>query len=148
MRERFKDTLIDDFREIILDDKDAKPTFIIDRGIYGKDKMIAIAGKGVGLVTWEKGYSKDGWNSNLNITNFIIQRPKNNSKDIKTWDIRFIKDEGWNKIDGFHRLIVKIKLPPKGNIEQPECELSILSNGYISDLDAVKAMLNRWVLNI
>ena len=145
MRERFKDTLIDDFREIILDDKDAKPTFIIDRGIYGKDKMIAIAEKGVGLVTWEKGYSKDGWDSELNITNFIIQRPKNNSKDIKTWDIRFIKDESWNKIDGFYRLIVKIKPPKKGNIEQPECELSILSNGYISDLDAVKAMLNRWV---
>jgi hypothetical protein len=145
MRERFKDTLIDDFREIILDDKDAKPTFIIDRGIYGKKKMIAIAGKGVGLVTWEKGYSKDGWDSDLNITNFIIQRPKNNSKDIKTWKIRFIKDKTWNNIDGFYRLIVKIKPPPKGNIEQPECELSILSNGYISDLDAVKAMLNRWV---
>lgn len=80
MRERFKDTLIDDFRENILDNKEAKPTFIIDRGIYAKDKMIAIENKGVGLVTWEKGYSKDAWNSKLNITNFIIQRPKKQLK--------------------------------------------------------------------
>ena len=145
MRERFKDTLIDDFREIILGDKEANPTFIIDRGIYGKDKMVAIANKRVGLVTWEKGYLKGDWDSNLAITKFIIQRPKNNSKDIKTWSIQFIKDETWNKIEGYHRLIVKIKPPQKGNIAPSECELSILSNGYISDLDAVKAMLNRWV---
>jgi hypothetical protein len=145
MRERFKDTLIDDFREHILGDKEAKPTFIIDRGIYGKDKMIAISNKGVGLVTWEKGYSKDAWNSNLDITKFIIKRPKNNSRDIKIWSVQFIKDETWDKINGYYRLIVRIIPPQKKGVVSPECELSILSNGYISDLDAVKAMLNRWV---
>ena len=145
MRERFKDALIDNFREYILGDKEANPTFIVDRGIYGKEKMIAISKKKVGLVTWEKGYSKDAWDSNLPITHFIIQRPKNNSKDIHTWSVKFIKDEQWDKIDGFHRLIVKIKPPQKGNVKPVESEVSILSNGYISDLDAVKAMLNRWV---
>ena len=145
MRERFKDTLIDDFRDIILNDINAKPTFIIDRGIYGKDKMEAIAEKKVGLVTWEKGYLKDGWDTSSEISHFIIQRPKNNSKDVKTWKVKFIKDENWNKINGFHRLIVKIQPPKKGNIEQPECDVSILSNGFISDLDAVEAMLTRWV---
>jgi len=145
MRERFKDTLIDDFREIILQDKNARPTFIIDRGIYGKEKMEAIADKNIGLVTWEKGYSKDAWNSELDITEFIIQRTKNNSKKIKTWHISFIKDENWNKIEGFYRLIVRIKPPKKKGEKQQTYEVSILTNGYISDLDAVGAMLNRWV---
>jgi len=145
MRERFKDTLIDDFREIVFGNKNAKPTFIIDRGIFGKVKMEEIAAKKVGLVTWEKGYEKDGWDSNLKQTEFIIQRPKNNSKDIKTWKIRFIKDDNWAQIDGFYRLIVRITPPPKNGIIQPESDISILTNGYISDTEAVKAMLNRWV---
>ena len=145
MRERFKDSLIDDFKEVILQDKNARPTFIIDRGIYGQEKMEAIHDKKVGLVTWEKGYLKDAWSEDAEKIELIIQRTKNSSKKFKTWEIIFIKDETWDKINGFYRLIVRIKPPKKNGKEQKEYEVSILTNGYISDLNAVKAMLSRWV---
>jgi len=140
MRDRFINT-INYFNNFILGKPAIKPTFIVDRGIYGKDKMIEINNNGYGLVTWDKNYKKDGWNENLEKNIFYIQRTRNNSSDLKTWDICFIRDNKWCKITGFYRLIVRIIPPWKSK----EIELPVLTNGSIDDQSAVFAILNRWL---
>ncbi len=145
MRERLL-RQIDDFKRVALGDINASPTLVIDRGIYGKNKMEKIDNMGIGLVTWEKNYRKDAWDDKSNVTEFLIERPKNCDTDIKTWQVKFIQDRSWNKINNFYRLIVRIKAPKKGrNGVQKEAEVSILTNGKIDDQKAVLAMLNRWI---
>lgn len=138
MRERFIGS-VENFTEKITDG--IKKTFIIDRGIYGKEKMQKISDNGYGLVTWEKGCKKGAWDDNADIEHFEILRCKNHSGDAKTWKVKFFKDTSYSKIQGFYRLIVKIK-PPK---DKEECEVSILTNGKIEDKTAVFAMFNRWI---
>ena len=141
MRDRFI-TVINNFNSKILNTPETQPTFIVDRGIYGKEKMIEINSNGFGLVTWDKDYKKDAWDEKLEINNFTISRAKNRTTTVKIWNISFIKDANWNKITGFHRLIVRI-VPPYpiyNNIELP-----VLSNGKIDDQSAVYAILNRWL---
>jgi len=139
MRERFIKSVEFFSTEII---KAKGKAFIIDRGIYGKEKMMRISENGYGLVTWEKGYKHDGWDEEKKKTKFKIVRCKNDSNDIRSWDITFIKDTSFNKIPQFYRLIVKI-VPPGKN--KKESEVSILTNGKLVDLEAVRAMFTRWI---
>ena len=139
MRERFTSS-VKFFSEEIL--KSPGRTFIIDRGIYGEEKMLEIDKMQYGLVTWEKGYKKNAWDENKAINEFKIHRRKNHSEDIRTWDVKFFKDEAYSKIPGFYRLIVKITPPGK---EIRTLEVSVLSNGRLDDGTAVFAMLNRWI---
>lgn len=139
MRERFTAS-VDFFTRNILELPTA--VFVIDRGIYGREKMLDIHNSGYGLVTWEKNYKGGAWEKRGKQFAFKIKRPKNNSRDIKTWKIRYFKDFSWDAIPGFHRIIVRISSPGKG---ANEAEVSILSNGRIRDETAVFAMLNRWL---
>ncbi len=45
--------------------------FIINRGIYGREKRIKISEREYGLVTWEKNYGRDAWNENNSVIAFI-----------------------------------------------------------------------------
>ncbi len=139
MRERLINELEYFSSEILHDSQ--KPTMIVDRGIYGKEKMTELDSKGYGLVTWGKNYKKDAWDEEKKETAFKLERCKNNSKDIKIWNVRFIKDDTWNEIENYHRLIVRIT-PPNS---KKEYEVPILSNGKIDDLSAVTYMLTRWI---
>ena len=118
-----------------------KPTVIVDRGVYGKDKMSEMDARGYGLVTWDKNYKKDAWNEVNKLNLFKIKRYKNNSRSSKIWHVRFMVDNTWNTIANYHRILVRIS-PPDTNQEH---EVPILSNGKINDMLAVKYMLNRWI---
>lgn len=121
MRERFLD-VIDFFTKEFLEIPTA--TFVVDRGIYGKEKMEFINNKGHGLVTWEKGYKKDAWDDDKAVHSFKVQRPKNCLSDIKTWNIQYIRDDNWDKINGYHRLIVRITPPGEKPVT---AEVSVLT---------------------
>lgn len=139
MRERFTNSVKFFSEEII---KSPGRTFIIDRGIYGEEKMVEIDKMQYGLVTWEKGYKRDAWDENKEVSQFKIHRRKNHSEHIKTWDVKFFKDEKYSKVPGFYRLIVRITPPGK---EIRTLEVSVLTNGKLEDGTAVFAMLNRWI---
>ena len=140
LRERFADN-VDVFLKQVIGRETA--TFIVDRGIYGKEAMSAILARGIGLVTWEQGYKKTGWKTDTPFTEFIIRKPRNSSSDMKLYRVRFQADPEWSKIPGFRRLIVKI-LPVSKNGDE-EAEVSILSSGGLDDQTAVYAMLDRWI---
>ena len=142
LRERFADN-VDVFLKQVIGKGTA--SFIVDRGIYGKEGMSAILARGIGLVTWEQGYRKTGWKTDAPYTEFIISKPRNNSSDLKLYRVRFQADPDWSKIPGFHRLIVKILPVSKNGAGAEEAEVAILSSGALDDQTAVYAMLNRWI---
>ena len=116
-------------------------TAIVDRGIYGKACMEEIHKSGFGLVTWQKNYKDRVWNDSMKAERFSITRCRNNSRDIKHWSIEYYRDDTWDTIEGYHRIIVRILAPGK----KKTVILSILSNGKCSDYLAVFGMLNRWI---
>ena len=142
LRERFADN-VDMFLKQVIGKETA--TFIVDRGIYGKEAMSAILARGIGLVTWEQGYKKTGWKTDTPFTEFIISKPRNSSSDMKLYRVRFQADPEWSKIPGFRRLIVKILPVSKNGCEEEEAEAAILSSGELDDQTAVYAMLDRWI---
>lgn len=116
-------------------------TTIVDRGIYSKERMEAIHKAGFGLVTWQKNYTDKSWDMSKDHSRFSISRCRNNSRDIKHWQIEFYRDDSWKAVKGYHRIIVRILAPGKKKTAQ----LSILSNDTCPDRFAVYAMLNRWI---
>lgn len=116
-------------------------TTIVDRGIYGKVRMEAIHEAGFGLVTWQKNYTDKSWDESEKLTKFTISRCRNHSRDVKHWRLEFYRDESWDTVKGYYRIIVRILAPGKKKFAQ----LSILSNGKCSDELATYAMFNRWI---
>ena len=139
LRDRFTGVLIN-FSDAIGLQPEQMST-IVDRGIYGKDRMEAIHDAGFGLVTWQKNYTDKSWDKSKELTPFSILRCRNNSRDIKRWQIEFYRDESWNTVKGYHRIILRILAPGK----KVAAQLSILSNGKCTDKLATYAMLNRWI---
>ena len=138
MRERLIDELEHFTRDVF--PGSAKPTVIVDRGIYGKEKMMELDSRGYGVVTWGKNYKKDAWDEKKTEGTFKIQRLKNNSRDVKIWNVRYIQDETWSEIKNYHRIIVRIT-PPNSD---KEFEVPILSIGRIDDMRSGELMLTRW----
>ncbi len=90
LRERFPQT-VTAFRRMMRWDEDIPLTFIIDRGIFKIALFSELRDQlNVHIVTWEKGYQKGQWQEEQKSGEFIIQRAKNSSKDLKNYHFAFI----------------------------------------------------------
>lgn len=119
-------------------------TWIIDRGIYGIDAMLDILKTGDHIITWEKDYKKDSWNSKLNSNTFILRIPRNNSYDLKEYSCKYQQHE-WNRNSKFNRYIVRLT-KKIGRKKKRTIEVSILySNQNISAQDTIIYILRRWL---
>jgi transposase len=138
LRERFSFT-IPEFRKIFA----AEPgplIFVIDRGIYGHEALTRIHDSGDVIITWEKGYKHDGWNSDSQLTHFGLTRYRNSFQDVVACKFDCIRYP-FEKIPGYDRIIVRASAKKKEDIE-----VSILVNSdEVSTREAVTAMFTRWI---
>ncbi|MDP8217565.1 MAG: hypothetical protein P9M03_02440 [Candidatus Theseobacter exili] len=119
-------------------------TWIIDRGIYGIDAMHHILKTGDHIITWEKDYKKDAWNSKINSSSFILRIPRNNSYDLKEYSCEYQYHQ-WNRISKFNRYIVRLT-KKIGCKKKRTIEVSVLSsNQNISAQDAITYIFRRWL---
>lgn len=138
LRERFIPT-VDAFSKILPDP--SKPlTFVIDRGIYGKKILEEIASGRHRVITWEKGYNRDGWQEETKSGQFRLTRYRNNFYDLRCYDFKYIRYKS-DKIANYDRIIVRASGTGKENVE-----VSILSNdSELSTEETIKAMFTRWL---
>ena len=137
MRERFFMSLVQ-FDRLFDVDKRTGRTFIIDRGIYGLDCFFRFEKDY--LITWEKGYQKDGWKDNEEIVQFIRYKHKNKRDYKRTYSFE-CQEHQWSKDPKFRRIIVKAT-----NYKERTIMVSILcSNPTIPLQDAVWLICNRWL---
>lgn len=129
------------FKKIFPENKRAGFTWIIDRGIYGLDVLKELTEKtGDFIITWEKGYKKDGWNDTKESESFVMRIPKNNAKDLKDYNCSF-QFEIWSKNKEYRRIIFNITNPKGRTIN-----LSILSSNLIlPPKEIIIYMLRRWL---
>jgi hypothetical protein len=139
MRRRFFMNLTN-FNQLFAEEKRQNRTFVIDRAIFGLDVFRMF--KNDWLITWEKGYKRDGWDASGKSlsTTFTRYRYKNHRKSRKKYT--FHCQEGvWEKERSWRRLIVRAE-----NDLGKSLEVSILTNNPHMDVrDVVWAIFNRWL---
>lgn len=119
-------------------------TWIIDRAIYGLNAMDDIVKSGDHIITWEKDYKKDAWNSKLNPETFVLRLTRNNSYDIKEYFCEF-QELKWQRNSEFRRFIVRVTKKIAGK-KKRTIEVSVLcSNPDISAQEAITYILRRWL---
>ena len=139
LRERFFMT-VNMFNRLSPHSEDQDRTFVVDRGIYGLEtirKFLSIADH---LITWEKGYSNDGWEEDRKTVVFARFRSRNKAGDLQRYLFK-CQESTWSKDCGVRRFIVRATNPSGATVE-----VSILCTNPDMDIErAVWAMFNRWI---
>lgn len=118
----------------------AGSTFVIDRGIYSEEMFSRFALYGCKLITWEKGYARDGWNPDRPAAVFNTFRTGNTDDDLREYTFE-CQQTRWEKNPSVRRIIVRATNPNGRTID-----VSILcSDRSLSVEHIVRLMFNRWV---
>ena len=124
----------------ILPDTGRSLTWIVDRGIYSLSVLQRILETGDHIITWEKGYRRDGWDSREKCESFICTRERNDSNDLLVYEFRW-QESSWDRDTRFRRLVVRAR-NPNGN----EIEVAIVaSDGEQEAEEIITAIFNRWI---
>lgn len=140
LRERYT-TEFKEFRKLSGIVPEKVLTFIIDRGIFSMEVFENIINsENLHIITWEKGYIKDGWRTGIPINKASIIKTRNNSRDLKEYHYQY-KDYLWEKDERLRKLVVRIT-NPKGKI----IEVSILTDDHQRQAEQIiKLMFSRWI---
>jgi len=146
LRVRFR-PLIERMRATLgLDENDplAPPrtlTIVVDRGIYSNELFSLVAADpGLHLITWEKGYTPGLWDETRATTRFGVERPRNNSRDVRLYQFSII-DQPWTHNPAMRQLIVRAT-----NAEGKVAQIAVLTDDLErSAKEIVWLIFNRWI---
>ena len=139
LRERFFITL-SRFEKLFPKMSLSATTFIVDRGIFGQHIFSKFREYGCSLITWEKGYKKDGWEPKRPALRFQRYRERNYPGDRREYTFE-CQESPWPKDGSVRRIIVRAT-NPKGN----RIEASVLcTQSEMSVLVIVTLIFNRWI---
>jgi len=117
-------------------------TFIVDRGIFGKEVFEKVlADPALHLITWEKGYERQNWPPPGGISGaIVIERPRNRAEDIRSYPLEY-GDRTWPQDQRLRQIVVQAT-NPQGRVIQ----VSILTDDKEADAALiVRRMFNRWL---
>jgi hypothetical protein len=139
LRERFFLTL-GQFDQLFPPDQRRDRLFVLDRGIYGLETFRRFLDRGDHVLTWEKGYRRDGWDERAPVHRFTRTRARNHAADLRLY--RFACQETpWPRDRRLRRLVVRATNP-----QQRTLEVSVLcSCPTIARDEAVWLIVNRWL---
>ena len=146
LRVRFR-PLIERMRATLgLDENDpqAPPrtlTIVVDRGIYSNELFnLVAADPGLHLITWEKGYTPGPWDETRASTRFGVERPRNNSRDVRLYQFSVI-DQPWAHNPAMRQLIVRAT-----NAEGKIAQIAVLTDDLERPAkEIVWLIFNRWI---
>jgi hypothetical protein len=116
-------------------------TIVVDRGIYSNELFSLVAADpGLHLITWEKGYTPEPWDETRATTRFGVERPRNNSRDVRLYQFSVI-DQPWGHNPAMRQLIVRAT-SAVGKVAQ----LSVLTDDLNRPAkEIVWLIFNRWI---
>jgi len=142
LRDRFF-VLAEAFRREAGMPEDAELTWVVDRGIYGMETFERVLGEpNMHLITWEKGYARDGWpEAGQAVGSFALERFRNHAEDIQIFQIQYVDEESWSKNAGMRRLIIRVTSP-----EGRTLEMAILADDKNRAAEGIiRLMVKRWL---
>ena len=115
-------------------------TWIADRGIYSLEVLQRVVNNGDHIITWEKGYERDGWDDSKESEFFRHLRARNQANDLLVYEFHW-QESVWDRDPLFRRIVVRAR-NPNGN----EIEVSILaSDREQSAKNIIIMMFSRWI---
>jgi len=115
-------------------------TWIADRGIYSLKALQRVVEKGDQIITWEKGYAREGWNDDGKSESFTRMRARNYESDLLAYEFCW-QESPWVRDSRFRRIVVRAR-NPKGN----EIEVAILaSDREQSARQIIILIFSRWL---
>ncbi len=139
LRERFFMTL-ERFDRLFDDEQPTGRLFVLDRGIYGLETFHRFLDRNDHVLTWEKGYKRDGWIEDAPTIDFSRTRARNHANDLKYY--RFSCQESpWQRDGRLRRIVVRAT-----NAKNRTLEVSVLCSCPNIDVEeAVWLIFNRWL---
>ncbi len=139
LRERFFMTL-EMFDRLFPPAEKRDRTFVIDRGIYGLETIRLFLNSGDHLITWEKGYSNDGWEDGRKAITFTRFRSRNRADDLQRYLFK-CQEKPWSRDSDVRRIIVRAVNPAGATVE-----VSILCTHPKMNIERIVwAIFNRWL---
>ena len=124
----------------ILPGEERSLTWIADRGIYSLKALQRIIEMGDHIITWEKGYARDGWDDAREGESFTRLRQRNYESDLLTYEFCW-QESPWVRDSRFRRIVVRAR-NPNGN----EIEVAILaSDREQSGRQIITEIFSRWL---
>lgn len=140
LRQRFGKTA-GDFRTVLSIDEQRVLTFVLDRGIFGREIFRGIiADAHLHVVTWEKDYKLGAWDAKEVKGAFVMERCRNRAEDIRKYSFEYM-DQDWGKNTAMRLLRVRATNPKGRTIE-----LGVLSDDLERPAEElIQLMFRRWV---
>ena len=114
--------------------------FILDRGIFAQNVFSKFREHHCHLITWEKGYKKDGWEVGRSALIFHLFRERNQPDDLKEYSFE-CQESPWHKDTSIRRIIVRATSPKETTIE-----LSVLCTHLTMNVkEVIRLIFNRWI---
>ena len=138
LRQRFFE-VVQRFRKAMKWLQERVLTFIVDRGIFGKEVFEKVlTDPALHLITWEKGYERQNWPPPGGISGcLVIERARNRAEDILAYHLEYW-DRTWPKDQRLRQIVVQA-INPHGRVIQ----VSILTD----DKTAAAVLIVRWMFN-
>ncbi len=116
-------------------------TIVVDRGIYSNELFSLVAADpDLHLITWEKGYTPGPWDEKRATTRFGVERPRNNSRDVRLYRFSVI-DQPWAHNPAMRQLIVRAT-----NAEGKVAQIAVLTDDLERPAkEIVWLIFNRWI---
>ncbi len=141
LRQRFFE-VVKHFRQALKWPEERVLTFIVDRGIFGKEVFEKVlADPALHLITWEKGYERQNWPPPEGVSgSIVIERARNRAEDIRSYHLAYW-DRTWPKDERLRQIVVQAT-NPQGRVIQ----VSILTDDKkAAAARIVRLMFNRWL---
>ena len=141
LRQRFFE-VVQHFRRAMKWPEERILTFMVDRGIFGKEVFEKVLADPVlHLITWEKGYERQNWPPPGGISgSLVIERARNHAEDIRCYPMEYW-DRAWPKDQRLRQIVVQAT-NPQGRLIQ----VSILTDDKeVAAALVVRLMFNRWL---
>lgn len=141
LRQRFFE-VVQHFRQAMKWPEDRVLTFIVDRGIFGKEVFEKVlADPALHLITWEKGYERQNWPPPGGISgSMVMERARNRAEDVRSYHLEYW-DRTWPKDERLRQIVVQA-INPQGRVIQ----VSILTDDKKAAAALiVRLMFNRWL---
>ncbi|MBA7688415.1 hypothetical protein ES703_96895 [subsurface metagenome] len=115
-------------------------TWIADRGMYSLKALQRALEMGDHIITWEKGYARDGWDDSKGSESFSRLRTRNYASDLLSYEFSW-QESVWVRDSRFRRIVVRA-LNPNGN----EIEVSILASDQEQIItEIITEIFSRWL---
>ena len=116
-------------------------SYVVDRGIFGAEVFEKVlADPKHHLITWEKGYVAEPWDSTKVSGSMKMTRTRNHSKDLRTYDFQY-RDEIWEKDPRLRRIVVRAT-NDRGRVVQ----VAILTDDLLRPApEIIELMFRRWL---